>query len=95
MNSYKSASNQLNRNYLKIKNELVSINDCLNRVVASDIVSNTNYPAGDNTALDGFAVNSKETKNLSKNRSQKFKIIKILAAGDNPNIKGVKKYSTA
>ena len=75
MNSYKSASNQLNRNYLKIKNELVSINDCLNRVTASDIVSNTNYPAGDNTALDGFAVNSKETKNLSKNRSQKFKII--------------------
>ena len=95
MNSYKSALNQLNRNYLKIKNELVCINNCLNRVAASDIVSNTNYPAGDNTALDGFAVNSKETKNLSKNRSQKFKIIKILAAGDNPNIKGVKKYSTA
>ena len=93
MKSYKSASNQLNRNYLKIKNELVSINNCLNRVAASEIVSNTNYPAGDNTAFDGFAVNSKETKNLNKNRSQKFKIIKILAAGDNPNIKGVKKYS--
>ena len=77
MKSYKSASNQLNRNYLKIKNELVSINNCLNRVAASEIVSNTNYPAGDNTAFDGFAVNSKETKNLNKNRSQKFKIIKI------------------
>ena len=72
MNSYKSALNQLNRNYLKIKNELVSINDCLNRVVASDIVSNTNYPAGDNTALDGFAVNSKETKNTQMESVDNF-----------------------
>jgi molybdopterin molybdotransferase len=93
MNSYRSALIQLNRNYFKIKNELVSINNCLNRVAASDIFSNSNYPAGDNTAFDGFAVNSKETKNLNKDRSQKFKIIKIIAAGENPNIKKIKKYS--
>jgi len=93
MNSYKSALNQLNKNYLKIKNELVFVNNSLNRVAASDIASTENYPAGDNTAFDGFAINSKETKNLNKNRSQKFKIIKTLAAGENPNIKVVKKYS--
>ncbi len=93
MNSYKSALKIINKNYLKIKNEKVFINESLNRIAAEDIKSKTNYPAGNNTAFDGFAVNSKETKKLNKKNQQKFKIIKTLAAGDNPDIKNIKKFS--
>jgi len=94
MNSYKSALVQLKRNKISIKDEMVSINESLNRVSTLDIVSPVNYPACDNTAFDGYAVNSKETKSLNGKNIKKFKIIKTIAAGDNPNIKKIPKYST-
>ena len=89
MNSYKAAINKLNNNPLKIGDEFVSIKDALNRISSKEVVAQSDYPADDNTAFDGFAVNSKETKN----KAQKFKIIKTLAAGDNPYIKKVPKLS--
>ena len=89
MNSYKAAINKLNNNPLKIGDELVSIKDALNRISSKEVAAQSDYPADDNTAFDGFAVNSKETKN----KAQKFKIIKTLAAGDNPYIKKVPKLS--
>ena len=93
MNSYNSALNKLKRNNISIKNEIVSIKKLLNRVVAKDVISPSNYPLCDNTSLDGYAVNSKETKSLNVRKSKKFKIIKTLAAGDNPNIKKIPKFS--
>ena len=89
MNSYKAAINKLNNNPLKIGDEFVSIKDALNRISSKEVVAQSDYPADDNTAFDGFAINSKETKN----KVQKFKIIKTLAAGDNPYIKKVPKLS--
>ena len=94
MNSYKSALSKLKRNKISIKDEIVSIKESLNRVSTSDIVSPVNYPVCDNTAFDGYAVNSKETKSLSSKNIKKFKIIKTIAAGDNPNIKKIPKHST-
>ena len=89
MNSYKEAINKLNNNPLKIGDEFVSIKDALSRISSKEVVAQSEYPTDDNTAFDGFAVNSKETKN----KAQKFKIIKTLAAGDNPYIKKVPKLS--
>ena len=66
----------------------------MNRISAKNIFSPTNYPAGNNTAFDGYAVNSKETVSLSNKNKKKFKILKTIAAGDNPKIKNVKKYSS-
>ena len=93
MNSYNSALNKLKRNNISIKNEIVSIKKLLNRVVAKDVISPSNYPLCDNTSLDGYAVNSKETNSLNYKKSKKFKIIKTIAAGDNPNIKNIPKFS--
>jgi len=94
MNSYQSAIKKLIKNNFKIKNEIVQIKKSLNRITAFDIISPVNYPASDNTAFDGYAINSKETNLLSSKKSKKFKIIKTLAAGDNPNIKKIPKFST-
>ena len=90
---YKKALLELKKNKLKIYSEKVSAEDSINRISAYNLYSPNNYPAANNTAFDGFAINSKETKNLSKKKSLKFKIIKTLAAGDNPNIKKVPKFS--
>ena len=89
MNSYKAAISKLNNNPLKIGSEIVSIKDALNRISSKEVIAKSDYPADDNTAFDGFAVNSKETKNTF----QKFKILKTIAAGDNPYIKKIPKLS--
>ena len=89
MNSYKAAIIKLNNNSLKIGSEILSIKDALNRISSKEVIAKSDYPADDNTAFDGYAVNSKETKNTF----QKFKILKTIAAGDNPYIKKVPKLS--
>ena len=61
MNSYTSALKHLIKNKISIKDEKISINHSLNRVSSSDIVSSVNYPSSDNTAFDGYAINSRET----------------------------------
>ena len=89
MISYLKALSVINNNSLKIKDELISIKNSLNRIASKEVISTSDYPADDNTAFDGYAVNSKETKNTT----QKFRILKTLAAGDNPQIKKVPKFS--
>ena len=94
MDSYNSALKKLFKNKLYFKNEKVYLKDALNRVVAKDIISPINNPTSNNSAFDGFAVNSKETINLNYKNIKKFKILKTIAAGDNPNIKKFSKFST-
>ena len=89
---YTIAKKILIKSKIKIKNELIESSKSLNRINASDIYSPVNYPAGTNAAFDGFAINSKETKNLNKNNSQNFKILKTISAGDNPKLSKVKKF---
>ena len=84
MINYKKAKNILIKAKIKIENELVDPTKSLNRIIASDIYSAVNYPAGTNAAFDGFAINSKETNKINKKNSKKFKILKTISAGDNP-----------
>ena len=88
MISYNKALAILKKNKINIKTEIILSKNSVNRIAAKNINSPNNYPAANNTAFDGFAVNSKETKNI-----RKFKIIKVIAAGDNPTIKKVPKFS--
>ena len=94
MIEYKKAQKIFLRSKIKIKNEKILTKSSLNRVSADNIFSPNNYPSGNNTAFDGYAVNSRETIGLKNRNKKKFKILKIIAAGDNPKIKNVKKYST-
>jgi len=91
MINYLQAKKILKKAKIKIRNEEIFINDSLNRVVSKDILSTSDYPLSDNAAFDGFAINSKETKNLNKKKLQKFKILKTISAGDNPKLNKIKK----
>ncbi len=93
MISYNKALKILYKSRLKIKSEKISLKNALYRICSENIYSKLNYPITNNTALDGFALNSKETINANKKKEIKFKILKTFAAGDNPNIKKIKKYS--
>ena len=92
MINYNKAQKILLNSKISIRNEIIFAKNALNRVSATNIYSPVNYPAGNNTAFDGYAVNSRETIGLSNKNKKKFKILKTIAAGDNPKIKNVKKY---
>ena len=94
MISYKQSQIILKNSKIKIKDEIIKTNNCLNRVSSSNINSNVNNPLGDNAAFDGYAINSKDTKNLSKKNTKLFKILGIVAAGDKPYYKKIKKFQT-
>lgn len=57
--------------------EEVGLMDSLGRVLGQDIISTINMPPFDKSAMDGYAVNSKDN-------STKFEIVEIIAAGDVP-----------
>ena len=94
MIEYKKSQKILLNSKIIIHNEIIFAKNSLNRISAKNVFSPTNYPAGNNTAFDGYAINSRETVGLNNKNKKKFKILKTIAAGSNPKIKNIKKYST-
>ena len=94
MISYQYSKSILKKATIKIKDENIKSTNSLNRVVSKNVYSGINYPSGDNAAFDGYAINSNDTKNIKKNFPKKFKIIGLIAAGNKPFKKKIKKYDT-
>ena len=94
MISYKKAIRLINKISVNLPIEEISISEALNRVNAKDIFSPSELPSSNNSAFDGYALLSKETKKLNKKKNKKFEILKIIAAGDNPKLNNYKKNST-
>ena len=95
MISYQYSKRILKKATIKIKDEDIKSTNSLNRVVSKNVYSGINYPSGDNAAFDGYAINSNDTKKIKKNLPKKFKIIGLIAAGNKPFKKKIKKYDTA
>ena len=94
MISYQYSKRILKKAIIKIKDEDIKSTNSLKRVVSKNIYSGINYPSGDNAAFDGYAINSNDSKNIKKNLPKKFKIIGLIAAGNKPFKKKIKKYDT-
>ena len=88
MKSYNEALKILKKSHIKISHEIVKSVDSLNRICSSNIYSKNNYPAENNTSLDGFAINFNNTKGIS---NKKFKIVGSISAGSKPYRKILKK----
>ncbi len=93
MISYNRALQILKSSKIKIKEENIKVKNSINRILSRDIYSKVNYPSGDNSALDGFAVRSSDTIGLNKKKPKKFKIIRSIAAGDNPKTNNLKRFN--
>ena len=57
MISYKQSKKILQNSKILIKDEFIEINNCINRIAAESVVSTVDYPAGNNAAFDGYAIN--------------------------------------
>ena len=93
MIQYKEAINIITKVSLKLNSEKISILNSVNRVCDADVRSSSINPLHNNTAFDGFAVISRETKGSSVKNPKKFKIIQTIAAGDIPKIKSYSRNS--
>ena len=94
MINYQKATKIINKVSLNLPNEKISISDSLNRVCAKNVLSPSINPLSNNTAFDGFAILTKETRGLSKKKVKKFKILKTIGAGDDPKISNYQKNSS-
>ena len=92
MISYDQSRKILKKAKIKIKDETILSENSFNRVISDNIYSNINYPAGNNAAFDGFAINSKDTNGIKKNSPKQFRIIGSIAAGTKSLNKKIKKY---
>ena len=92
MISYLNSKKILKEGIIKIKDESILSINSFNRISSLNVYSKFDYPSGNNAAFDGYAINSKDTKNLNKNKSKIFKIIGSIAAGRKPFKKKIKKF---
>lgn len=69
-----------------IDTERVFINQALGRVLAEDILSDTDKPPFDNSAMDGYAVRHEDIKSASEDKPVKLKVVGELSAGEDKSI---------
>ncbi len=62
-------------------NELINLDDSLNRVLAEDVIAKIDIPNFKKSAMDGFALKAKDTFNASNNSPKKLTIIDSVTAG--------------
>ena len=92
MISYNKSKIILKKSKIKLGEEFINTNKCLNRVTSKNIYVLSYYPLGDNAAFDGYAIKSSDTYRLNKKISKKFKIIGSIAAGNKPIKKKSKNF---
>lgn len=61
--------------------ETVKLTDSLGRVLAEDVYANTDIPAADNTAMDGYALKAAATRGATRNSPKIFQVVENLRAG--------------
>ena len=94
MISYKKSKIILKKSIIKLGEEFINTDRCLNRVTSKNIYVQSYHPAGNNAAFDGYAIKSSDTDKLNKKIFKKFKIVGSIAAGNRPLKKKIKKFQT-
>ncbi len=71
-------------NFLLYRN--IDLSNSLNHIAFENIHSNVNIPSFNNSAMDGFALKSKRTRNVNKFNIKTFFIMDTIMAGQNTEI---------
>ena len=74
MISYNKSKTILKRSVIRLGEEFINTNKCLNRVTSKDIYVNSYYPSGNNAAFDGYAIKSSDTLRLDKKYIKDLKL---------------------
>ncbi len=94
MKSYSQALKILRNSKIKIKDEYIDSSKSFNRICAINIRSKVYNPSSNNSSVDGYAINSKETQNLNIKKTGLFEILGSVAGGDKPKKIKKKRFQT-
>ena len=83
MISVNEAKKIINSKIFTLGTEKINIKDSINRILSEDIFAKFPHPRFDNSAMDGFAVKSIDTKGASKDFPVKLNIKGTISAGLN------------
>ena len=86
MISFQEAKSIINNNIFELQSERVYLTLAGNRVLAQDIVATFPSPIFDNSAMDGFAVRSRDTKGASPENPVTLTMVSISSAGTPSNV---------
>jgi len=79
--SYEKALEIVIKNSSEIDSESVDLTDSLGRVLSEDIFSNSDSPAFDRSAMDGFAIQAKDSFSISEGSYITLRLIDSITAG--------------
>lgn len=65
----------------QVGTESVALHNALHRVLAEDVVADTNLPPFDNSAMDGYAVRAQDTRKATKRRGVVLSVVGEASAG--------------
>jgi molybdopterin molybdotransferase len=86
MISFQKAKSIINNNTFELQSERVYLTLAGNRVLGQDIVATFPSPIFDNSAMDGFAVRSRDTKGASPENPVTLTMVSISSAGTPSNV---------
>ena len=73
---------------ISINKQKISLNESLDRITASNIISNVNIPSVDKAAMDGYAIVAEDTFGSSQNNPAIFEIVGEVGIDEIPKIIG-------
>ena len=83
MISVDEAKKIINSKIVTLESEEINIENSINRILSQKILAKFSHPRFDNSAMDGFAVKSIDTKKASKEFPVKLNIKGTISAGSN------------
>ena len=78
---FQKAKSIVKKNLYSLGQETVPLNESVGRTLSENITAHFPSPRFDNSAMDGFAVRSEDTKNASKDNPIPLKIVGVSSAG--------------
>ena len=78
---FQKAKSIIKKNLYSLGHETVPLNESVGRTLSENITAHFPSPRFDNSAMDGFAVRSEDTKNASKDNPIQLKIVGVSSAG--------------
>ncbi|MEK7353836.1 MAG: molybdopterin molybdenumtransferase MoeA, partial [Chloroflexota bacterium] len=84
MLSVERAMEEFLRNVDLLQADERPILDCLGQVLAADVYSNINVPQHNNSAMDGYALQSSDTHGATLKRPKMLRVIETVPAGHLP-----------
>lgn len=67
-----------------LSSEVIELTDSLDRVLAEDIYAGVDIPGFDNSAMDGYALKSSNTRGVSSQSPAVLEVVEDIKAGDMP-----------